>query len=198
MACEECERERESEREMNEWIIYGWMDDFRLRVSCMLWAHCSLWSAAWVFFCQPLWWVQERGREQQRREESKIKHWKFFFELKNIPKDQPRCGMDFTIFLHGGKTENLEARTVRAALLLLVIFERRMWDKPRGQNRMWDAGMRIEEREYSNSVWDRSTHKDRIENEPRPVRPILQERRSRFGPVNRPSVGLCPSLMIDN
>ena len=37
---------------------------------------------------------------------------------------------------------------------------------------------------------------DRTETVPRPVRPILWDRPSRFGPVDRHPVGLCPSLEI--
>ena len=56
------------------------------------------------------------------------------------------------------------------------------------------AGMRIEEREDNYSVQDRTAEMDRTETEPRPVPPILRDRRSRFGPVFGPSVGFCPSL----
>ena len=56
-------------------------------------------------------------------------------------------------------------------------------------------GMRIEEREENYSVQDRSAEMDRTETGPRPVPPILWDRRSRFGPVFGPSVGFCPSLL---
>ena len=63
---------------------------------------------------------------------------------------------------------------------------------------MSDGGMRIEEREETNLVQDRRTHKDRTETGLKPVRPILWDRRSRFGLVFRHLVGLCPSLNVCN
>ena len=60
---------------------------------------------------------------------------------------------------------------------------------------MSDAGMRIEEREETDSVQERSTHKDQTKTGLRPVRPILWDQRSRLGPVFQHSVGLCPSLL---
>ena len=44
------------------------------------------------------------------------------------------------------------------------------------------------------SVLDRRENEDRTEAGPRPVQPIFWDRRSRFGPVDRQSVGLWPSL----
>ena len=47
---------------------------------------------------------------------------------------------------------------------------------------------------FRRSVQDRRPEEDRTEVGPRLVRPILWDRRSRFGPVDRPSVGLWTSL----
>ena len=46
------------------------------------------------------------------------------------------------------------------------------------------------------SVQDRRRDADRTEVGPRPVRPIFWDRRSRFGPVDRPSIGLWTSLIM--
>ena len=46
------------------------------------------------------------------------------------------------------------------------------------------------------SVQDRRPDPDRTEFGPRPVRSIFWDRRSRFGPVDRPSVGLWTSLVM--
>ena len=46
------------------------------------------------------------------------------------------------------------------------------------------------------SVSDRRENEDRTEAGPRPVQPIFWDRQSRFGPVDRQSVGLWPSLPL--
>ena len=46
------------------------------------------------------------------------------------------------------------------------------------------------------SVQDRRPEADRTELGPRLVWPILWDRRSRFGPLDRPSVGLWTSLLL--
>ena len=55
--------------------------------------------------------------------------------------------------------------------------------------------MRREKTMILSSVQDRRAEEDRTETELRPVRPILWDRRSRLGPVDRHSVGLWPSLL---
>ena len=59
---------------------------------------------------------------------------------------------------------------------------------------MRDARMRREKTLILSSVQGRRAEEDRTELGPRPFRPILWDRRSRFSPVDRHSVGLCPSL----
>ena len=46
------------------------------------------------------------------------------------------------------------------------------------------------------SVFDRRENEDRTEAGLRPVQPIFWDRRFRFGPVDRQSIGLWPSLNI--
>ena len=58
----------------------------------------------------------------------------------------------------------------------------------------WNYGQRVKG-EFRPSVQDRRPEADRSEFGPRPVRPIFWDRRSRFGPVDRPSVGLWTSLI---
>ena len=57
------------------------------------------------------------------------------------------------------------------------------------------SGMRREKTLILSSVPDRRENQDRTEIGPRPVGPILWDRRSRFGPVDRQTVGLWPSLV---
>ena len=57
--------------------------------------------------------------------------------------------------------------------------------------------MRREKRESYEKLFGLGPNnfEDRTETGPRPVWPILLDRRSRFGPVDRHPVGLCPSLL---
>ena len=80
-----------------------------------------------------------------------------------------------------GRARMLRLGKAKAELRIWEFFE------------LWIYGQRVKVG-FCPSVQDQRPDADQTEFGPRPVRSIFWDRRSRFGPVDRPSVGLWTSL----